>query len=359
MEESCNGAERFSYEIARNLGAKLYTTYYRPDIADAFTEIAGIVHPTKFRFNDIWYMKPLEAIYRTAVRKDIDADFILYSSHFTPYRILVDDTPYLYYCHSPARDLYDMRSVFVDEMNKSGYARSLFGRSWLNARTVFDQYLFRNRIEPRQVVTNSKLTYKRYVKYYGLRPRGVINPPVRIDNYYNAAPEDYYLTISRLSVNKRIDWQIEAFANNDEKLIIAGDGGERSRLERLARDKKSNVEFRGRVTDEELRDLYAHCKAFIFSAYEEDFGLVPIEAMASGKPVICVNDGGPLEYLNRSNSFLFNDIKELRMIVNKYKISDYEAMKDACLKSAKRFDVSVVAGKIMKNAREIIAENYS
>jgi glycosyltransferase involved in cell wall biosynthesis len=358
MEESCNGAERFSYEIARNLGAKLYTTYYRPDIADAFTEIAEIVEPTKFRFNDSWYMKPLEAIYRTVARKDIDADFILYSSHFTPYRVLVDDTPYLYYCHSPARDLYDMRTVFVDEMKKSGILKSQFGRSWLAVRTAFDQFLFKSRIEPTQVVTNSNLTYKRYIKYYGLKPRGVINPPVRTDNFYNAKSEDYYLTISRLSINKRIDWQIEAFAKNKEKLVIAGDGGERAKLEKLAKNLKSNVEFRGRVSDDELRDLYAHCKAFIFSAYEEDFGLVPIEAMASGKPVICVNDGGPLEYLDKSNSFLFNDIKELRAIVNKYKINDYEAMKDNCLKSAKKFDVAVIANKIMKNAKEIVKENY-
>jgi len=359
MEESCNGAERFSYEIARNLGDKLYTTYYRPDIADAFTEIGEIVRPTKFRFNDSWYMKPLEAIYRTVARKDIDADFILYSSHFTPYRVLVDDTPYLYYCHSPARDLYDMRNVFVDEMKKSGFFKSQFGKGWLTVRTAFDQFLFKSRVEPSQVVTNSNLTYKRYIKYYGLKPRGVINPPVRTDNFYNAKSEDYYLTISRLSINKRIDWQIKAFTKNKNKLVIAGDGGERAKLEKLAKDLKSNVEFRGRVSDEELVDLYAHCKAFIFSAYEEDFGLVPIEAMASGKPVICVNDGGPLEYLDRSNSFLFNDVKELREIVNKYKISDYEAMKDDCLRSAKKFDVSVVAKKIMKNVKEIIKENYS
>jgi glycosyltransferase involved in cell wall biosynthesis len=252
-----------------------------------------------------------------------------------------------------------MRKVFVDEMKKSGFLRSQFGRSWLTVRTAFDQFLFKTNVEPSQVVTNSNLTYKRYIKYYGLKPRGVINPPVRTDKFYNARSENYYLTISRLSINKRIDWQIKAFAKSKEKLVIAGDGGERAKLEKLAADLKSNVEFRGRVSDEELHDLYAHCKAFIFTAYEEDFGLVPVEAMASGKPVVCVNDGGPLEYLDKSNSFLFDDVKGLRAIVNRYKTSDYEAMKDDCIKSAKKFDVAEIANKIMKNAKEIIRENYS
>jgi glycosyltransferase involved in cell wall biosynthesis len=103
--------------------------------------------------------------------------------------------------------------------------------------------------------------------------------------------EPYYLIVSALVPYKKIDIAIEAFNRLKLPLKIAGEGPLRKRLERLARP---NIEFLGWVSDDSLASLYASCQALIFPG-EEDFGIVPLEAQASGRPVIAYGKGGALE----------------------------------------------------------------
>jgi glycosyltransferase involved in cell wall biosynthesis len=104
-------------------------------------------------------------------------------------------------------------------------------------------------------------------------------------------PEEYFLIVTALVPYKRVEIAIDAFARLGAPLVIAGSGPEMARLSASA---TPNVRFRGWVSDEELRDLYRGCRAVVFPA-EEDFGIVPLEAMACGRPVIAYRAGGALE----------------------------------------------------------------
>jgi glycosyltransferase involved in cell wall biosynthesis len=102
---------------------------------------------------------------------------------------------------------------------------------------------------------------------------------------------DYFLTWGRLVASKRVDLAIQAAGRADVPLIVGGTGPEEARLRQCA---GSTVRFVGRVSDEDRSALIARCRAVLFAA-EEDFGLVPVEAMAAGKPVIAYAAGGALE----------------------------------------------------------------
>jgi glycosyltransferase involved in cell wall biosynthesis len=132
---------------------------------------------------------------------------------------------------------------------------------------------------------------QRIQRYYR-RESDIIYPPVDIRRF---APQpthgDYYLIVSRLIPYKRLDLAIEAFNQLGLPLVIAGVGRDAARLEKLA---KPNVQFLGRVPDADLPDLMARCKAFIFPG-REDFGITPVEAQASGRPVIAFGAGGALD----------------------------------------------------------------
>jgi len=143
-------------------------------------------------------------------------------------------------------------------------------------------------------VANSDIVKRRMVRYWNIPPEriNVVYPP--IDTVHlspdNAETGAYYLTLGRLAETKRISEQIKTANALDIELRIAGTGPRESRLRELAGD---TVKFEGWVNGERKRKLLAGAKALLNTARNEDFGMVPIEAMASGTPVITVNEGMP------------------------------------------------------------------
>jgi len=120
----------------------------------------------------------------------------------------------------------------------------------------------------------------------------VIYPPVEVDRFnVSAKREDFYLIVSALVPYKKIDLAIRAFNALGKRLVIIGTGNARKKLRSLARP---NIEFLDWVSEEDIRDYYSRCRAVIFPG-EEDFGIVPLEAQACGKPVIAYAKGGVLE----------------------------------------------------------------
>ncbi len=137
----------------------------------------------------------------------------------------------------------------------------------------------------------SRAVQQRIQQYYR-RDSTIIYPPVNTERFVpEGSPEDYFLVVSRLIPYKRIDLAIEACNRLRAPLRIAGGGRDRPRLEKMAGD---TVRFLGRVPDDDLPALYAHCRAFIFPG-EEDFGISPVEAQAAGRPVVAYAAGGALD----------------------------------------------------------------
>ncbi len=147
----------------------------------------------------------------------------------------------------------------------------------------------------------SREVQKRIERFYG-RDSTVIHPPVDVERFEpRGEQEDFFLIVSRLVPYKRIDIAIQAFNELGLPLLIIGEGRDRGRLEEMA---KPNIEFLGRLSDGQVARYLSRCRALIFPG-QEDFGIVPLEAMASGRPVIAYAGGGALETVAEGKTGLF------------------------------------------------------
>ena len=197
------------------------------------------------------------------------------------------ETCHICYCHTPARFAWRYHE-YVSQGSFGRMARRVLPfmvhrlRQWdLSAASRVDFFL-----------SNSYNIARRVQKYYG-RTSDVLYPPVETSRFHIAPTPraDYYLVVSRLLGYKRVDLAVEACTRLNLPLKIVGGGPDKERLQALA---GPTVEFLGRVGDGEVEELLAHCRAFIFPG-EEDFGIAPVEAMASGRPVIAYGWGGATE----------------------------------------------------------------
>lgn len=155
-------------------------------------------------------------------------------------------------------------------------------------RVLFDH----NTHRPDLYVVNSELVKRRVERYWGVPSEKirVVYPPVDTHKYNptDEETEEYYVTLSRLDWHKDIDGIVRAFNELEQRLLVAGDGPERERLERMAGD---NVEFLGFVDEAEKQRLLSGAKAFVFNGRDEDFGIAPVEALAAGTPLLGVKEG--------------------------------------------------------------------
>jgi glycosyltransferase involved in cell wall biosynthesis len=197
------------------------------------------------------------------------------------------DALHLCYCHTPMRYVWNMYQEYRDGL--SGLKR--LAMSLLLHRIRQWDVTTAARVD--HFVANSHNVARRIRKYYR-RDAMVIQPPVDLARFGDVAPapaEDFYLCIGQMIPYKQVGIAIRAFNQLGKRLVVIGEGKEREALGRLA---GPNITFLDRVDDTVLRDHYARCRALVFTA-EEDFGIVPLEAMAAGKPVIAYGKGGALE----------------------------------------------------------------
>ncbi len=201
--------------------------------------------------------------------------------------VLVPSTArHVCYCETPMRYLWDLYPAYRNEWTRSRLKRALMA-PLTNYLRLWD-YATAARVD--EFVANSENVRRRIWKTYR-RESTVVHPPVAVETFYSKPSEDYYLIVSEFVAYKRLDAAVRVFARNGRKLRMVGDGPEFKSLKRAA---TANIEFCGRVNDDELRELYARCRAFLMPG-EEDFGMTPVEALASGKPVIALGRGGALE----------------------------------------------------------------
>lgn len=259
----------------------------------------------------------------------------------------VNNKPNLWYVHSPIREIWDLY-----EYTRQNVVPPLL-------RYIFDIWVYYNRClnksyvkHVNNIVCNSKNTQKR-IKQFLNKESIVINPPVETSKFYYETIDGYWLSVNRLFYHKRVEIQIKAFQKlPHERLIVVG-SYEKSRHFRtyasyIESIKPKNVEILSWVDTDKLVELYANCKGFITTAQDEDFGMTPVEAMASGKPVIACNDGGYKEtIIDGVTGKLINDIDEEKLIQAINEIGkNPERYKDACIKQAKKFDTKIFIEKI-------------
>jgi glycosyltransferase involved in cell wall biosynthesis len=202
------------------------------------------------------------------------------------------------YCHTPMRYLWDLYPAYRNEWTRSRVKRALM--------TPLTHYLrlwdYASAARVDEFIANSENVRRRIAKTYR-REALVIFPPVAVEKFYSKPSEDYYLIVSELVAYKRIDMAVRVFSQSGRRLKIAGDGPGLAALKRVA---TSNIEFCGRVSDDDLLELYARCRAFLIPG-EEDFGITAVEALASGKPVIALARGGALETVPGFGGVLYRD----------------------------------------------------
>jgi len=193
------------------------------------------------------------------------------------------------YCHSPPRYLWDLQEEYARQASTIGVAGRLVFKASVPYVREFDRRAAQ-RVD--HFIANSRFVQQRIRNCYG-RESTVINPPVDLEAFRpsDREPEDFYLVVSQLVPYKRIDIAVDAFNALGKRLVIIGRGSE---LEALKRRAGRTIEFLNSQPKEVLQDHYRRCRAFIFPGIE-DFGITPLEAMASGRPVIAFATGGALE----------------------------------------------------------------
>lgn len=246
------------------------------------------------------------------------------------------------YCFSPARMLWDSWPGYLDTQRigrfKLGRLTKFYVTRVASKTRLWDYYSSGN---VSAYIAISKYIAIRIKKYYG-QESTVVYPPVDLIKNSRRTKKDYYLVLSVLSRYKNIELVIEAFINNKQKLVIAGDGPDRDRLTKLAA-KATNIEFAGRVSQAQKEKLFGEAKAFIFPSIE-DFGITPIEALSAGTPVIALGGGGLKETVQEGVTGTFfeqNNAKSLQLAVNrlaKMKFKTVDIVRSAQQYSVSNFD---------------------
>ena len=239
------------------------------------------------------------------------------TSSFAKGVITSPHTLHICYCHTPTRYLWSDTHQYINELKYNKWMKKIISLI-LNRIRMWDK-LAADRVDV--FIANSKTVQERIIKYYR-RDSSVIYPPVETERFSVAdidplkQVKPYFLIGCRLVPYKRVDMVIEAFKSlgNEYRLKIFGDGVDLKRLRKIAGE-AANIEFVGRVSDEEKAELYRNSLAFI-NPQEEDFGITPLEAMASGRPVIAYRQGGATETVKEGETGVFFDQQTPSAIVD-------------------------------------------
>jgi len=271
--------------------APVYTSIYDPGRVDSAFQKMDIRTSFMQRLPFVKkHHQPFLPLYPFAMeRLDLrDYDLVLSSSSaFGKGVITAPDTMHICYCHTPMRWCWNY-DEYVEREQLGRISRSILP-FLITGMRVWDQT---SAMRVDHFIANSPVVAERIQKYYR-RDAVIIPPPVEASRFlFDPAtqPEDYFLIVSRFMPYKRIDLAIEACNQLRLPLIIIGSGRDEKRLKSIA---GSTVRFMGRLSDAEVLHYYARCCAFILPG-EEDFGISPLEAQASGRPVIAYGAGGAL-----------------------------------------------------------------
>lgn len=353
--DNIGGAEIVTLTLARELNADVYTTNVNKEkiakmgFSDVFPRIRSIgkipVNAPLRQQLALWRFRRLNLGKKY--------DFYIVSGDWAMSGA-VNNKPNMWYIHSPLNEIWQFKDYIREKV------LSWWKRPFYDFFVLLNRFLTKNYARHAgRLICNSQNTRNRTRKYYG-RDAAIINPPIDCLKYHHKEDKDYWLSVNRLISNKIIELQMKAFAKlPGEKLFIVGsyEMGARqfeSYKNYLEKIKPKNVEIISWADDDKLKELYSECKGFITTAMDEDFGMTPVEAMASGKPVIAPNEGGYKEtIINGKTGILIDEIDAKKLadavtyLSGKLKSKkEREKYKMVCMKRARKFDTKVFIKKI-------------
>jgi glycosyltransferase involved in cell wall biosynthesis len=244
-------------------------------------------------------------------------DLVISSSTTTAKYLKAPRGRHLCYCYMPTRALWHFESYFGQSKT------AFFLRPLLPALKKRD-FLAAQQVDRFFTISESS---KNYIRQYYHREAEVIYCPIDVSQFtFKAEKKEHYLIVSRLEHWKRVDYAIEAFNQLGLPLKVIGAGAQREKLQAMA---KSNIAFLGEVDDQTLAQEYSECKAVIFTPFLE-YGLIPLEANASGTPVIAYGKGGIRETMIPGQTALFFEEQTADSLI-------------ACIRQAERFSLDPYA----------------
>ena len=283
-------------------------------------------------------------------------DLVISSSHAVAKGVITGpDQLHICMCHSPMRYAWDLQHQYLRESRLDKGLKGWLAKWFLHKIRLWD---LRTANNVDKFISNSDFVGRRIKKAYR-RDSKTIYPPVYVEDFVakSVVKEDFYFTCSRMVTYKKIDLIVETFSKKlpDKKLVVIGDGPDFKKIQALS---GSNVILLGYQKYDVLKDYLARAKAFVFAA-EEDFGIAPLEAQASGTPVIAYGKGGALETIADLNSdnptgLFFNEqtSESLKHAIDKFENEGYVISPEDCIANALRF-----SDEHFRNEFKIFVEN--
>lgn len=338
------GGEKLILTLARGLGADVITTDVdRDSIKKMGFEDVNIISLGKTI--DLPLLRPISLSLKLAMCDfSKKYDFFIFSNNFSHFAAR-KHKPNMWYCFSPPRIFYDLYNIFEE---RESFARRQIFKIWV----VLHEWISRRFVyHVENYVAISKNIQKRIKKYYG-KDSIVVYPAIDISKYRFEKYGDFWLSVNRLYPEKRVDMQINAFRKMpEERLLIVGgfERGDRSKkyAAGIMKYLPQNVKVLGSVPEDALTELYATCRGHITTALDEDFGMTPIEAMASGKATVAVREGGYLETVIDGKTGILVEAGEVAIINAVRMISrNPEKYRSECENRARDFDIPAFIKKM-------------
>lgn len=324
--------------------APIYTSIYNPQKIKGFENaIINTSYLQHLPFAKNKHQLYLAMMPHAFERFDLSGyDIVISSSHSCAKGVITKpETLHICYCHSPMRYAWENSHKYIQEYEVNSIVKKI-APLFMHKIRMWDR-LSADRVD--NFIANSKHIQNRIHKYYR-RPSSVIYPFVDCKNYnVTSSRQDFFLAVGRLTPYKKFDLIIETFNELNLPLKIVGRGVAYKKLKEMAND---NIEFLGHVSNDKLAELYGQAKALIFPQIE-DFGITPLEAMASGCPVIAYNKGGALEtVVDKKTGIFFNEQNAvtLKAAVEKFNKMNFDPQ--AIREHAEKFDLKIFDEKMLE-----------
>ena len=346
------GAERVTLALAKALDAPVLVSRVEP-ACDTLLASQGVPVQAVSKSWTSGLGRILEAIasFSWWAGRIAKAETVIYSGFYAPLAVHFQRSGRrIYYCHTIPRFAYDLKAE-----SRSAFAWYL--RPFLDVFTALLRWRFERAIRQMDAVWVNSINVKQRLKRYMGVDAQVIYPPVETQRFAWASDGDAYVSLARLEPLKRVDLVVQAFMQMPHRRLVVVSGGSQSaHLQALAQGAQ-NITFAGWVSEAKLQAVVGQARAAIYVPVDEDFGMSPVEAMAAGKPVIGVAEGGLLETIvhGQTGWLIEGELtpEKIKSAVDALEALNPPTLRAACEAQAMKFDGAGFAQRIQQELAKV------